>query len=104
VTKSIFAFQKPPRAVWWECFDDPDKGGEEKDHHEWQQSAGEAAYFIERRSTPRGIVCDPFAGSGTALAAAKNLGRCWIGLETDEQTVITVRGRVAAELAPAEAG
>ncbi len=39
--------------------------------------------LIEIFSKPGATVCDPFAGSGTTLAASKALGRKYIGIEMD---------------------
>jgi DNA modification methylase len=43
---------------------------------------------------PQGTVLDPFAGSGSALAAAKELGRQFIGIEIDPQHHRTASARL----------
>ena len=43
------------------------------------------------------IVLDPFCGSGTTLLAAQNLGRPWIGIDTNPTALKTVQERIRAE-------
>lgn len=47
-------------------------------------------------SNPGDVVLDPFLGSGTSAAAAKKLGRRWIGIEREADYVTAARERIAA--------
>jgi adenine-specific DNA-methyltransferase len=50
--------------------------------------------LIKAFCPPRGTVLDPFAGSGSSLAAAKELGRQFIGIEIDPQHHRTASARL----------
>lgn len=70
-------------------------GGEEKSHHDWQQSQSEAEYWIDKLCPSDGIVCDPFLGGGTSAAAANKLRRKWIGFEVNPESAAIASGRIA---------
>ena len=74
--KPILIFRKGPKTKPPEWFNDfYFGGGEEKQHHVWEQPVTEAKYLIERLTNPGDLVVDATCGSGTALVAAKLAGR-----------------------------
>lgn len=50
--------------------------------------------IILASSTPGQIVLDPFLGSGTTAAVAKQLHRGWIGIERDEAYISAAQSRI----------
>jgi len=79
--KPMLWFVKGTRADKHTFVENVVTGQREKDHHEWQQSEAEAAYFIETLSPSGGFVVDFFAGGGTTIVAALRLERAAIGYE-----------------------
>ena len=53
--------------------------------------------IIKSSSPPTGVVCDPFAGSGTACRVARRLGRVFIGIELSEKYAEMSRQRVKTD-------
>ena len=52
-------------------------------------------YLLTLLSTPNGgVILDPFAGSGTTLLAAQQLGRCSIGVELSEHNCEIAKSRL----------
>ena len=49
--------------------------------------------IIETSSRPGDIVMDCFAGSGTTLVAAEELGRQWIGVDIGDEAIETIKKR-----------
>lgn len=57
---------------------------------------------IAAATRPGDLVLDPFFGTGTTGAVAKQLGRHWIGLERDPDYAAIAERRIAAILPPAD--
>lgn len=49
--------------------------------------------IIETSSNPGDLVLDCFAGSGTTLVAAEELGRQWIGVDIGEEAIKIIQDR-----------
>jgi adenine-specific DNA-methyltransferase len=63
--------------------------------HPTQKPTTALAPLISAFCPPGGVVLDPFAGSGSTLVAAKQLGRRFIGFEIDPQYHRTATARLA---------
>lgn len=63
--------------------------------HPTQKSLKLMKELVKIHSNSGQLVLDPFAGSGTTLLAAKNLGRNFIGIEKEEQYYNIILERLA---------
>jgi hypothetical protein len=92
--KPMVWFTKGARGDRQTFVSDTVSGGQEKSHHEWQQSEAEAAYYVEKLTSTNGLVVDFFAGGGTTCVAAKKLGRPWIAFEINPATAKKAENRI----------
>jgi hypothetical protein len=68
--------------------------GDDKRFHRWGQSEAGMADLLERVSQVGDAVCDPFMGAGTSGVAAIRLGRKFIGIDLDQESVTTAELRL----------
>ena len=67
----------------------------ERVDHPCQMPEAVLERIIRVASNPGDLVLDPFAGSGTTLAAAKTLGRNWFGIELSERYAEQIARRLS---------
>jgi len=72
------------------------KGGDGKSLHTTQKPADLLRRVILASTRAGDIILDPFFGSGTTGAVAKELGRNWIGIEKEESYIPAALARIAA--------
>lgn len=73
-------------------------------NHTAAMPEGLAEFFVKVASPPRGVVLDPFAGSGTTVVVARRLGRRAAGIELHEEYAEHACERIAADDATEEPG
>lgn len=81
------SLKKPARIVrylWMGLFQEDMKNKEPR-FHPTQKPNKVMEEIIAKNSEQSDIIFDPFAGSGTTLVAAKQLGRKWLGCELSEK-------------------
>jgi len=74
-----------------DCSYEPNEGG----LHPTQKPVKLMQAIIELTTQPGQIVLDPFAGSGSTLVAARNIGRHFLGYETKEEYLEVCRSRLS---------
>jgi len=67
----------------------------EQGHHVAQKPVRLLKTLIDLTTVGGQVVLDPFCGSGSTLVAAKELGRRYLGFDTDEECVAIAKGRLA---------
>lgn len=69
-------------------------GGNERTEHPTQKPLKAVYPFIRYFTNKNDLILDPFAGSGTTLVAARNLGRRFIGIEKELKYVDIIHRRL----------
>lgn len=70
-----------PLQTFWDDIDPVISGSDERLGYPTQKPLALLERIINASSNPNDIVLDAFCGCGTALVAAQNLGRQWIGID-----------------------
>jgi DNA modification methylase len=75
---------------------DPNAPSIGKNNHPTVKPLALMKYLIQMITPPGGTVLDPFAGSGSTLVAAKELGYDFIGIEMTEEYIPIIEARLNA--------
>jgi len=92
---------KLPTDTWWHTIVSPT--GKEKLGYPTQKPLGILRRIVRASCPPGGVVLDFFAGSGTAGAAARELGRRFVMVDQSEEALAVMRRRFAGAR-PGEVG
>jgi site-specific DNA-methyltransferase (adenine-specific) len=94
VTAEKAARGKLPTDVWWHTIVSPT--GREKTGYPTQKPLGVLRRIVLASSRPGDWCLDPFAGSGTLGAAAAELGRRFVLVDSNPEAVAVMRERLGA--------
>ncbi|MEY3586870.1 MAG: hypothetical protein RJB32_166 [Actinomycetota bacterium] len=92
VTKEKAELGKLPTDVWWHTIVSPT--GKEKTGYPTQKPEGILRRIITASSKPGDLVLDFFAGSGTTAAVAGKLGRKFVTVDQNPESISTVTARL----------
>ena len=81
--KPVLIFSRGRKKMRYSAYDVLISEAMEKHSHEWQQSESGVAGLIEIFTEPGQLVADPFAGSGTFIKVANDMGRNAVGAEIE---------------------
>jgi len=98
VTPEKVARGKLPTDVWWHTIVSPT--GKEKTGYATQKPVGILRRIIQASSAEGDRVLDPFAGSGTTGAAAVELGRSCVLIDSSEESVSLIEQRLGISATP----
>jgi hypothetical protein len=104
--KPVLVYYKPPLQKYWHPFYDMVSGGQEKEHHMYEQSVAEAVHYIKAVCPVNGVLLDPMMGSGTSIVAGihADLGLRCIGCEVDKAAFSDAEQRVQETVEQLKAG
>ncbi len=90
---------KLPTDTWWHTIVSPT--GREKLGYPTQKPLGILRRIVRASCPPGGVVLDFFAGSGTAGAAARELGRRFVMVDSSDEAFAVMKRRFAGDRAVA---
>ena len=80
----------------WDIPTEPQRRNGVDDDHPAMMPMTLARRCVAITSRPHDVVLDPYAGSGTTLLAARELGRKWVGVELNPTFVDLIERRLSA--------
>jgi site-specific DNA-methyltransferase (adenine-specific) len=86
---------KLPTDVWWHTIVSPT--GKEKTGYPTQKPVGILRRIIQASSKPEDVVLDFFAGSGTTGFVANELGRSFILVDQNPESIEVIKSRLPKE-------